>query len=67
MGKGVKSFHALPQGTHSPQYISMFTNQETPRTVSFWVFYGGFLTQARLIKSLALVIELESRASLPFP
>ena len=48
------------------QYIYEFANLEAPLSFVFQSFYGGFITQAQLIKSL--VIWLDSISSPPlFP
>lgn len=52
-----RSFHGL-WVCHSTQ-ITTFTNWETFRTLSFWGFYGGFITSHDWLNLRPLVIELK--------
>ena len=64
MGTGHKASMPSP-GTPLFPHFHVFINLEAPQTLTFWVFFRGFITKARLIKSLAVGDGTQSSTPLP--
>lgn len=65
IGKGVRISMSCP-GMSSFQYTHTFTNLEAHQTLYFRYFYGGFIMQVWLIKSLAIGSTSSQPRSLPW-